>query len=563
MAPIISMTLRHLSHIDSLRPLRRHDAVVPLTVWRYQDHTGHQQQTSAEAQAQPQPPSAHANGATQFDSENPDAMTGLLPDPGFMPDPNMAGLPMGDPSIILPSIFPNGQVPAPQPPQAKPISADEIALYDRQIRLWGMAAQAKIQNASVLLITMRALANEVAKNLVLAGVGSVTILDSATVTDADLGAQFFQSDGGGESHVGRNRAEAAAPALRRLNPRVQVHVDAEGVKTKGPSYFSRFDVVVATDLDPDAFNLINTATRLHGKAFYAAGTHGLFGFLFCDLIEHDFVIERAAGNVPTHAPQQETRTRSILRVQTRSEGGRTVESVSKRELYSTWFLASDIATLPAEYTASKRRLRAVTPALSCLRALWEFVQRRPAGAGLPATHDDLKLFTQLATQKHKALHLPPETLRPEFLRAFLQNLGAEVAPVAAILGGQLAQDVINVLGQTQQPIQNTVIFDGNTMEGLVYALHPEGALGAELLSAGVADVNGAAAQLVMPGGVPLVDMNGLGMMSQVGFPVNGAGLAHNGMGIPGLEQLQQQPQEGVQPTQHPAAAVSGQPGQPS
>lgn len=521
-----------------------------------------QQQTSAEAQAQPQPPSAHANGATQFDSENPDAMTGLLPDPGFMPDPNMAGLPMGDPSIILPSMFPNGQVPAPEPPQAKPISADEIALYDRQIRLWGMAAQAKIQNASVLLITMRALANEVAKNLVLAGVGSVTILDSATVTDADLGAQFFQSDGGGASHVGRNRAEAAAPALRRLNPRVQVHVDAEGVKSKGPSYFSRFDVVVATDLDPDAFNLINTATRLHGKAFYAAGTHGLYGFLFCDLIEHDFVIERAAGNVPTQAPQQETRTRSILSVQTRSEGGRTVESVSKRELYSTWFLASDIATLPAEYTASKRRLRAVTPALSCLRALWEFVQRRPAGAGLPATHDDLKLFTQLATQKHKALHLPPETLRPEFLRAFLQNLGAEVAPVAAILGGQLAQDVINVLGQTQQPIQNTVIFDGNTMEGLVYALHPEGALGAELLSAGaagVADVNG----VVMPGGVPLVDMNGLGMMGQVGFSVNGAGLAHNGMGIPGLEQLQQQPQEGVQPTQHPAAAVSGQPGQPS
>ncbi|KAJ3485311.1 hypothetical protein NLG97_g6845 [Lecanicillium saksenae] len=423
-----------------------------------------QHQTGAQAQTQPQtqavPAQNDANGAPQFDPNfiaqmsNPEAMAGILPGQAFMPDPSMAALPMGDPTMMLPMMFANGQVP-PQA-EAKSISADEIALYDRQIRLWGMAAQAKIQNANILLITMRALANEVAKNLVLAGVGSLTILDSAIVTEADLGAQFFQSDdgGGGESHVGRNRAEAAAPALRKLNPRVQVHVDAEGVKTKGPSYFAAFDVVIATDLDPDSFNLINTATRINNKAFYAAGTHGLFGFIFSDLIEHDYVIARDAGNVATRAPQQETRTRSIVSVQTKKEGGKTIESVTKRELYSTWFLASDIATLPAEYTSSKRRLRTVTPALSCLRALWEFLQVHPGG-GLPATRDDLKLFTQLATQKHKALSLPSETLRPEFLRAFLQNLGAEMAPVAAILGGQLAQDVINVLGQKQQPIQNT------------------------------------------------------------------------------------------------------------
>ncbi|OAA58769.1 Molybdenum cofactor biosynthesis, MoeB [Cordyceps fumosorosea ARSEF 2679] len=518
-----------------------------------------QQQTGAEA-ARAQAP--NTSGEPQFDPSfipqipNSDAMAGILPGQSFISDPMVANLSMGNPSMMLPMMLANGQVPQ-QVQEATSISADEIALYDRQIRLWGMAAQAKIQNANILLITMRALANEVAKNLVLAGVKSITLLDSATVTEADLGAQFFQNDGDSndatQSHVGRNRAEAAAPALRKLNPRVQVHVDAEGVKTKGPSYFASFDIVIATDLDPDSFNLINTATRINGKAFYAAGTHGMFGFIFSDLIEHDFVIERDAGNVATHAPQQETRTRSIVSVQTKKDGGKTIESVAKRELYSTWFLASDIATLPDEYTASKRRLRAVTPALSCLRALWEFVQVHPPG-GLPATRDDLKLFTQLATQKHKALRLPSETLRPEFLRAFLQNLGAEVAPVAAVLGGQLAQDVINVLGQRQQPIQNTVIFDGNTMEGLVYALHPEGILGANLLSSTAADVNGAAGVMGGVGGVPGVPIgvNGLGMMDQGIFPPNGGGFPlNNGLGMLGLEQQRQQqlsqPQEGVQP----------------
>jgi ubiquitin-like 1-activating enzyme E1 A len=95
------------------------------------------------------------------------------------------------------------------------------------------------------------------------------------------------------------------------------------------------------------------------------------------------------------------------------------------------------------------------------------------------------MFTVLATQKHKALGLPDETLNSEVLRKFLQNLGSEIAPVTAVLGGQLAQDVINVLGARQQPIQNLVVFDGDTMDAPMYALHPEGALGEALLSLSV------------------------------------------------------------------------------
>ena len=47
---------------------------------------------------------------------------------------------------------------------------------------------------------MKALANEIAKNLVLAGIGSLTVVDDQVVTEDDLGAQFFVS----EQHVGLN-----------------------------------------------------------------------------------------------------------------------------------------------------------------------------------------------------------------------------------------------------------------------------------------------------------------------------------------------------------------------
>ncbi|KAK9442690.1 Molybdenum cofactor biosynthesis, MoeB [Metarhizium brunneum] len=436
---------------------------------------------------------------------NPEAVAALMAGQPFIPDPSLGSVPMADGTFMLPMMMPNG---LPMQLPTNTVSADDIALYDRQIRLWGIAAQEKIQNAHILLITMRGLAHEIAKNLVLAGVGSITLLDGSSVTEADLGCQFFLSEGG-EGLVGQNRAEAASHALRKLNPRVQVHVDPESVTAKGPSYFAAYDVVIATDLDPGTFNIINTATRINGRPFYAAGTHGMYGFIFSDLIEHDYIISREAGNVST-TPKQESRTRSITDVKTKRDGGKTIESVSKRELYSTWFLASDVAVLPREYTSSKRRLKSVTPALSCLRALWEFKQLQ--GNRLPSNREDLKLFTQIATQKHKALSLPSETLRPEFLRSFLQNLGSEIAPVTAILGGQLAQDIINVLGQSQQPIQNMVILDGNTMEAPMYPLHPELELGASLLSVPNADAASAAANPMVPG-----DMHMFGT-GDVAFP---------------------------------------------
>lgn len=393
-----------------------------------------------------------------------------------------------------------------QKQQSNGISEDEIALYDRQIRLWGMQAQEKIRSANVLLITMKALANEIAKNLVLAGINSLTILDPEPVTAADFGAQFLLDEH--EAHVGMNRAEAASVNLRKLNPRVNVMVDPGHIGSKGPSFFAAFDVVVATDLDPQSLVLVNTATRLNGRPFYAAASHGLYGYIFADLIEHEFVVERDVSR-PTE-PGPETRTRAIVGVTVREdEAGKKVERVTKRELYSTWTLA-DAATLPEAHRRSPRRLRAVTPALSCLRALFDFVQERGRlPASVPAhARADLERFTVLADAKHNQLGLPTATLRSEFLRSFLQNLGAEIAPVTAILGGQLAQDVINVLGATQQPIQNTVIFDGNTMEASMFALHPDDEVlgSAQLASSSAADVQLAVASASTVG--PIVGPNG-------------------------------------------------------
>ena len=341
---------------------------------------------------------------------------------------------------------------------------DEIALYDRQIRLWGVKAQERLRTAKILLITIKGLANEIAKNFVLAGVGSLTIQDDGIVSEDDLGAQFLIS----EDSIGQNRAEASAVQIRRLNPRVNVIVNPANIKFAQPEYYANFNMVVATDLDFDTISTVNAACRLCNRPFYAAGSHGFYGYIFADLIDHEYVIERTKSNLPT-VIKAETPTRSVVSSSVKRENGQVIEMVTKREIYSPFILANS-SPIPKEHVSLRKRALQVTPLLTCLRALWEFNKIR--GSSPSASHADLALFTRLATQTHQELSLPSETLRSEFLRNFLQNIGSEIAPVTAFLGGQLAQDVINVLGQREQPIQNFLLFDGEETKGLVYALHP-------------------------------------------------------------------------------------------
>ncbi|KAF2868312.1 hypothetical protein BDV95DRAFT_630539 [Massariosphaeria phaeospora] len=350
--------------------------------------------------------------------------------------------------------------------QAETISADEIALYDRQIRLWGVQAQEKIRNANILLVSIKALANEIAKNLVLAGIGSITLADHATVTEDDLGAQFFVT----EADIGKNRAEAAAPQIRKLNPRVRVNVITRDIKNEqNVNFYAAYDVIIATDLDFLTLSALDSGARLAQRPFYAGASHGFYGYIFADLGSHEFVVEREQSNRATRVGP-ETTTRSIIGTTTKKENGKIIEMVTKRELYTPMLLVNT-CPLPPDMQKNVRKLRKVHPLLTCIRALWEY-QREGHGVFPSQSHESLEKFTAILNEKHKEHQLPTHILDAGFLRNFLQNLGSELAPVTAFLGGQLAQDVINVLGKREQPIQNLMLFDGEENVGPIYALHP-------------------------------------------------------------------------------------------
>ena len=293
------------------------------------------------------------------------------------------------------------------------------------------------------------------------------------------------------------RAEAAAPRLQELNPRVNVTTDQSNILEKGQDFYARFDLVIACDRDFLTTTQVNAGCRIAQRPFYAAGLHGFYGYIFADLIQHEYIIEREKSNMTT-ALRAESTTRAVVNVTTKKESGKNIELVTKREVYSPLLLANT-SPLPPEYLSNRRRMRSVTPLLPAMRALWDFERRHSRHPS--HSHEDLTIYTSLANEKLLELQMAPETLRADFLRSFLQNVGSEIVPVAAFVGGRLAEDVINVLGKREQPLQNMAFFDGENFEGPVYALHPifpEDA--AAMASEGVAAVSLAAAP------VPDVDM---------------------------------------------------------
>lgn len=148
-------------------------------------------------------------------------------------------------------------------------------LYSRQLYVLGHEAMRRMAASDVLISGIGGLGVEIAKNVILAGVKSVTLHDQQKSSLKDLSSQFFLS----ESTIGQNRAEASCAHLSELNHYVPTTWYA-GPLTE--DLISKFRVVVLTDIDEVEQKRIAAIGRKHNVAVIIALTRGLFGQIFCD-----------------------------------------------------------------------------------------------------------------------------------------------------------------------------------------------------------------------------------------------------------------------------------------
>ena len=81
--------------------------------------------------------------------------------------------------------------------------------YDRQTRLWG-EGQVLICNARILAFNCDGNTSEILKNLILAGIGHVLIVDDKVVEQSDLTENFFVND----RDLGKKRGQVKLKLLK-------------------------------------------------------------------------------------------------------------------------------------------------------------------------------------------------------------------------------------------------------------------------------------------------------------------------------------------------------------
>ncbi|XP_051754131.1 ubiquitin-like modifier-activating enzyme 1 isoform X2 [Ctenopharyngodon idella] len=151
----------------------------------------------------------------------------------------------------------------------------------------------RMGKADVLIAGMRGLGVEIAKNVILAGVRSVTVQDEGVVEWRDLSSQFYLK----EADLGQNRALCSEKQLSSLN--VYVRVSAWTNKLN-EDFLSKFQVVVLTNSPLEEQLRVGTFCHSNNIKFIVADTRGLCGQLFCDFGE-SFEVQDTNGETPVSA----------------------------------------------------------------------------------------------------------------------------------------------------------------------------------------------------------------------------------------------------------------------
>ncbi|XP_049876651.1 SUMO-activating enzyme subunit 1 [Pectinophora gossypiella] len=326
------------------------------------------------------------------------------------------------------------------------LSEAEAEQYDRQIRLWGLESQKRLRASKVLIIGIGGLGAETAKNIILSGVKSVCLLDNEKLKEIDLYSQFLAPP----DKIGENRAEVSLQRARALNPMVDITAETKGVDELQDSYFTQFDIVVATGLKQEQLERINNVCRDSNKKFLCGDVWGMFGYMFADLVDHEYSEEivqyKAVKRGPDDTGENARETVSI--------------TVKRRAIYVPLQNA-----LSADWSKPelRSRLRRGDPSYFVMKVLMRFRDEHNRNPDPAKRKEDTEILLKMRDELVKELSLPAGFVSD----ALLSDVFGTVAGAAAVVGGVIGQEVVKAVSQREPPHNNMFFFNPVKCVGFV------------------------------------------------------------------------------------------------
>ena len=299
-----------------------------------------------------------------------------------------------------------------------------------------------MRSSRVLMIGMSGLAAEICKNLVLTGIGSLVLHDTATATATDLSAQFFLT----AADIGSNRAEASVLRLAELNPMVKVEASSAPLSSLPPAFLSSFSAVIITEQPLSSRIAISRILRAAAAAspaslptsLYTADLLGFHGVLLLDLIRHSYQTSKKPLKSSSASATDELQAEVTTLHQAVFAPYEAVVSMTEEEAGSQWGRRGMEKEAAVVYAAVQRVIRE------------EGEQPAAAGTGKSGSAESVAaLVSDLRRMR-----------------------GLYVSAPSAIFGGLIAQEVLKVLSGKEEPHQNCIVLNADKGIALVKNLKP-------------------------------------------------------------------------------------------
>ncbi|XVE56553.1 hypothetical protein DITRI_Ditri04bG0020300 [Diplodiscus trichospermus] len=308
------------------------------------------------------------------------------------------------------------------------LTEQETALYDRQIRVWGADAQRRLSKSHILVYGMKGTVAEFCKNIVLAGVGSLTLVDDRAVTEDALSANFLILPDEDLYH-GKTLAEVCRDSLKEFNPMVDVSVEKGDISTLGVDFFEKFDAVVISCCSLAKKKLINQKCRQLSKrvAFYTVDCRGSCGEIFVDLQDYKYSKKK-------------------------------LEETIECQLSYPSFEEANLVP----WTALPKKVSKLYFAMRVIERFEDVEGCNPGETSIA----DLPVVVKLRKELCETNSLNEAQIPDALLERLLVGT-MEFPPVCAIIGGILGQEVIKAISGKGDPLKNFFFFDAMDGKGLI------------------------------------------------------------------------------------------------
>ncbi|PVU86744.1 hypothetical protein BB559_006418 [Furculomyces boomerangus] len=268
------------------------------------------------------------------------------------------------------------------------ISNEQVSRYDRQIRLWGFDGQQRILNFVIL------------------------------------------------------KSKCIVSELKGFNPTVNIiSVPQESEYTA--QFFSDYDLVVASNSGMSEQVKINNVCREANIKFISANIFGLYGYIFCDLLDHDYKVEKKSAD----------------------ENNPDEQKITVEEHTETYVNLERSVSHDYNNLTGRKMKRSASPLLFMIQG---YLKLKSDSDGSLDKNLLVEKMKDILNDLFKKSNVIENYVSEEDIKMFTESIDSGIGAGNSVLGGILAQEVIKVISRKNLPISNWLVYDVLESDAMVY-----------------------------------------------------------------------------------------------